>query len=167
MEFERSSLGSLEPEAEFGFEFELPRSSSRVRVRSRILVRARVRKFQFAIESKFRLYVCVLYLVVWVRVVRNLENALRMLPETPPGNALRGTPETLPRDHPGTPGKDPEKDHLDSKSIMAIAWGIARGNEGLVPSGNIAQSPSHSLSHPSDGFATTPARTAAVRASVK
>ena len=41
---------------------------------------------------------------------------------------------------------------------MAILWGIARENGGLRTSGSTAQSPSHSLSPPSDGFATTPAR---------
>ena len=61
---------------------------------------------------------------------------------------------------------DPKMTPLCNKSIMAIAWGIARENAGLLPSASTAQSPSHSLSHPSDGFATTPARTAAVRASV-
>ena len=50
-----------------------------------------------------------------------------------------------------------------SKSIISIACGIARGNEGFAPPWNIAQSPSHSLSHPSDGFATTPARGASAQ----
>ena len=52
----------------------------------------------------------------------------------------------------------PKKTTLCNKSIISIAWGIARGNGGLLPSTDIAQSPSHSLSHPSDGFATTSAR---------
>ena len=64
------------------------------------------------------------------------------------------------------PGKDPKRTTLGNGVIPTIAWGIARGNAGLRPSRSIAQSPSHSLSHPSDGFATTPARTAAARASV-
>ena len=37
---------------------------------------------------------------------------------------------------------------------------------GVVPASHTAQSTSHSLSHPSDGFATTPARWGPARASV-
>ena len=56
------------------------------------------------------------------------------------------------------PQEDPKRTTWSNKSIMAIPWGIARENGGLGSPWNIAQSPSHSLSHPSDGFATTPAR---------
>ena len=67
------------------------------------------------------------------------------------------------------PGRDPKRSTLGNGVIPTLAWGIARGNAGLTglaPSGHIAQSPSHSLSHPSDGFATTPARWGPARASV-
>ena len=64
------------------------------------------------------------------------------------------------------PRKDPKRSTHDNGVIPTIAGGIARENAGLASSGHIAESPSHSLSHRSDGFATTPARTAAARASV-
>ena len=135
-----SCRGQLLAEVWSGFEFKFESELQSFRSRSNL--------------SLVFLCVCLCLLVIWVRIVRALENALRMLPGTPPGNALRGTLGTPPRDHPGARRKEPEKDHLDSKSIMAIAWGIARGNEGLGTSTSIAQSPSHSLSHPLKGMAS-------------
>ena len=61
---------------------------------------------------------------------------------------------------------DPKMTTLSNGQKTSPTWGIARENAGLAARGSTAESPSHSLSHPSDGFATTPARTAAVRASV-
>ena len=64
------------------------------------------------------------------------------------------------------PQDDPKRTTLMNWPKITTPSGIARENAGSGTSGHIAQSPSHSLSHPSDGFATTPARTAAARASV-
>ena len=52
------------------------------------------------------------------------------------------------------PGKGPKKTTLCNKSIITVPWGIARENGGLGTSGDIAQSPSHSLSHPLKGMAS-------------
>ena len=41
-----------------------------------------------------------------------------------------------------------------SKPITSVPWGLARGKAGLRTSGHIAQSPSHSLSHPLKGMAS-------------
>ena len=59
-----------------------------------------------------------------------------------------------------------EKDHLQQLVNYQHSVVVSSLKCRVGANGHIAQSPSHSLSHPSDGFATTPARTAAVRASV-
>ena len=79
-------------------------------------------------------------------------------------NETTSGPQMSPfRDSPN----DPKMTTLSNEQKTSRTWGIVRENAGLRTSGPIAESPSHSLSHPSDGFATTPARTAAARASVK
>ena len=80
-------------------------SNSSLTPNCRVSVRDRIR-----VKVSF---LCLCLVVVWIRVVRTLGNPLRMLPETPPGNALRGTPETILRDHPGRPRRDPENDHFE------------------------------------------------------
>ena len=80
-----------------------------------------------------------------------------------PNGTISGPRMSPFRDSPN----DPKMTTLGNGQIPTTTCGIAREKGGLRTSWTIAQSPSHSLSHPSDGFATTPARTAAVRASVK
>ena len=63
--------------------------------------------------------------------------------------------------------KGPEKEHSQQRGKNLRVYGPSSRKCRVGPTRSIAQSPSHSLSHPSDGFATTPARTAAARASVK
>ena len=80
-----------------------------------------------------------------------------------PNGTISGPQMSPFRDSPN----DPKMTTLGNGVIPTTTWGIARENAGLGPPCDIAQSPSHSLSHPSDGFATTPARGyASVRASV-
>ena len=95
---------------------------------------------------------------------KNSQNAPGHPLEMPPGGVWNPPRETALRH----PGKTAKKTTLSNKSIITVPWGIARGNAGLGTSWNIAHPPSNSpLSSPKgDGFATTPARTAPVRASV-
>ena len=141
-------------------------------VRSRIRVRVRVAEFEFPSPSPFpnscsspssrvsvsdrvRVHAsCLCALLSSLgsgcsNAGKSSQNAPRNLPEMPSGGLRRPSQET-PLGH---PRKSPKRTTSRSKSIITIAFGIARGNEGLAPSGHKAQSPSHSLSHPSDGFA--------------
>ena len=60
-----------------------------------------------------------------------------------------------------------ENDHLQQLVNYQHSVGVSSLKCRVGHNPHIAQSPSHSLSHPSDGFATTPARTAAGRASFR
>ena len=52
----------------------------------------------------------------------------------------------------------PENDHSQQQVNSVHSVGVSSLKCRVRSTGSIAQSPSHSLSHPSDGFATTPAR---------
>ena len=129
----------LAPEFEFEFEFDL-KFNDRVRVRVRVpgsSFRVPASGFQFRVPFPGSVF-------------------------GPFSGPFRG-PFSVPFE---IPEKDKKRTTLSNGVIPTIARGIARENAGLAPSGTIAQSPSHSLSHPSEGFARTPSRTAAARASV-
>ena len=89
-------------------------------------------------------------------------------PQTRPENVPGGTPETHPRDRLETPGKETEKDHFEQQVNNGRAVGDSSRKwrvETIVDHSPISLT--LPLSSPKgDGFATTPARTAAVRASV-
>ena len=129
---------------------ELPRSSiCQIRVRVRIHVQVRGTVFRFAIESEFRFHLFSRTAPEWS------PDPEKCFPDVPRHQML---PERLWKPLQGTarrrPGEGPKKTTLSNKSIMAVPWGIARENAGLVTSGSIAQSPSHSLSHPLKGMAS-------------
>ena len=74
--------------------------------------------------------------------------------QTLPENAPGGTPETHPRDRPETPGRGPEKDHFEQQVNNGRAVGDSSRKWRVAAITHIAQSPSHSLSHPLKGMAS-------------
>ena len=156
-------MSSLESEAEFGIEFELPSWSSRVGVpefefpgpspfpNSRSSPSSRV-----SVRDRVRIQVSCLCVLPnslgsgCSNPGKRSQNAPRHPPEMPSGGLWRPSRETTL----GHPGKSPKRIPSVNKSIPSIAWGIARGNEGLRTSTTTAQSPSHSLSHPLKGMAS-------------
>ena len=75
-------------------------------------------------------------------------------PQTPPENAPGGTLETPPRDRPAAPGKGTEKDHSVQLVNHHRAVGDSSRKWRVGSIRTIAQSPSHSLSHPLKGMAS-------------
>ena len=84
-------------------------------------------EFPFEIESAFRFHCA--------RFRFEFEcDPWKMLSERSPnplGNAPGGTPEMLPGERPGTPGREPEKSTLSNWQKTTIPWGIARENARL------------------------------------
>ena len=68
--------------------------------------------------------------------------------QTLPENAPGGTLETPPRDRLETPGKGTEKDHFGQQVNNHRAVGDSSRKWRVADITTIAQSPSHSLSHP-------------------
>ena len=117
----------------------------------------RVTEIRFEIESEFRFHLFSHTAPEWGPDLEKccpmgLRRSPKMLPEGL-WKALQGTAWRRP-------GKGPKKTPFVNKSIMAVPWGIARGNAGLRPF--VDHSPislTLPLSSPKgDGFATTPAR---------
>ena len=79
---------------------------------------------------------------------------LSEFPQTPPENAPGGPPDTPPRERPAAPGKGTEKDHFVQQvnNHRAVGDSSRKWRVGAITS--IAQSPSHSLSHPLKGMAS-------------
>ena len=74
--------------------------------------------------------------------------------QTLPENAPGGTLETPPRDRLETPGKGTEKDHFEQLVNNGRAVGDSSRKWRVRAFTHIAQSPSHSLSHPLKGMAS-------------
>ena len=74
--------------------------------------------------------------------------------QTLPENAPGGTLETPPRDRLETPGKGTEKDHFEQLVNNHRAVGDSSRKWRVADIRDIAQSPSHSLSHPLKGMAS-------------
>ena len=73
--------------------------------------------------------------------------------QTLPENAPGGTLESPPRDRPETPRRGTEKDHFEQvNNGRAVGDSSRKWRVGHIR--NIAQSPSHSLSHPLKGMAS-------------
>ena len=119
-------------------------------------------EFPFEIEPEFRFH------CAWFGFELEPSKMLSECSPNPPGNAPAGTLEMLPREHPEAPGRDPEKDH----SVQLVNNHHTVGDSSRkCRVGSILEHSPISLTLPlsspkGDGFATTPVRTAAVRASV-
>ena len=74
--------------------------------------------------------------------------------QTLPENAPGGTLETPPRDRLETPGKGTEKDNSVQLVSNHRAVGDSSRKSRVAAITSIAQSPSHSLSHPLKGMAS-------------
>ncbi len=84
--------------------------------------------------------------------------------QTPPGNVPAGTLGAHPRGRPEAPGRDPEKEDLEELVNNARAMGDSSLKCRVGAIGTIAQSPSHSLSHPLKGMASHHLRRSATEA---
>ena len=162
-----SSLRSRVRVTEFDFEseFELEssnsRSSSRVRGRVRVQVRVEVAEFELrtSLRLSLSLRVRTQARVGALEIEFNVEFEFALgRPEercqTPPGNVPAGTLGAHPRGRPEAPGRDPEKEDLEELVNNARAVGVSSLKCRVGHIGSIAQSPSHSLSHPLKGMAS-------------